>query len=136
MASFFDELATYLDNENAGIIFTNDSGRNTFINELPPDDPDTCVAILGLPGTTVGQSRDVPGLKFPRIQIITRSKVFETADGLMTNVRDTLHGMIGVNLSSYRVLRCHAEQDGGPIGQDKQGRHEFSINLIAEYHAL
>lgn len=134
MSSFLDNIGSYLDTNNASMVFNTDSGRNVF-TELPAD-PDTCVALLGLPGTTLGQARDVAGLTFPRFQVITRSKDYETAAALMKEVRDTLHGKIGITLANYRLLRCHAEQDGGPIGQDEQGRHEFSINMIAEYHAL
>lgn len=134
MASFFDELATYLDTEQASLIFTADSGRNVFLNELPPD-PDSCVAFFGQVGTTLGAQRDVPGLQFPRFQVIARAKNYETAATLMEAVRSTLHGIIGHSLSSYRILRCHAEQDASPLGQDAQGRHEFGCNFIAEYHA-
>jgi len=134
MASFFDELATHLDTEQASLIFTADAGRNVFLNELPPD-PDACVAIFGQVGTTLGSQRDVPGLTFPRFQVIARSEDYEEAATLMAAVRDTLHGIIGLSLPSYRVLRCHAEQDASPLGQDGQGRHEFGCNFIAEYHA-
>ena len=134
MSSFLDNIGSYLDTNNAEIIFDADAGRNTF-TEFPPE-PDTCIVLLGLVGSTLSQSRDVKGLQFPRFQVYVRSKNYETAADLMAKVRNTLHGMIGVNLANYRVLRCHAEQDGGPIGQDEQGRHEFSINMIAEHHAL
>ncbi len=134
MTSFFDELLSYLDTQASSIVFDNATGRNTFLGELPAS-PDTCVALLGLVGTTVNAARDVPGLQFPRFQIITRSKDFETASTLLQDVRSALHGLIGHDLTDYRVLRCHAEQDGGPLGQDEQGRYEFGINMIAEYHA-
>lgn len=134
MASFYDELATYLDAQQAAIIFTADAGRNTFLNELPPD-PDSCVAFFGQAGTTLGAQRDVPGLQFPRFQVVTRAKDYETAASLMAAVRSTLHGIIGHSLTSYRLLRCHAEQEATTLGQDAQGRHEFACNFIAEYHA-
>lgn len=135
MASFLDEMATYLDTQNASLIYTADSGRNVFKGVLPPD-PDSCVAILGASPQTLGQNRDVAELQFPKFQVITRSKDYETAASLMALVRATFHGVIGLSLTSYRVLRCHAEQEGGPIGQDEQGRHEFSCNFIAEHHEL
>lgn len=134
MSSFFDELLSYADSQKASIVFDNATGRNTFLGELPAT-PDDCIALIGLVGTTLNAARDVPGLQFPRFQIITRSKDFETAASLLQDVREALHGLIGHDLTDYRVLRCHAEQDGGPLGQDEQGRYEFGINMIAEYHA-
>jgi len=135
MSSFYDELATKLDTDVAAFIFTADSGRNVFLGELPAT-PNACVAFFGLPGTNIMAQRDVAGLQFPRFQIITRSPDFEEAATFMQSVRDSLHGLIGLTTSHYRILRCHAEQEGGPLGQDDQGRFEFSINFMAEYHVL
>lgn len=135
MASFLEEMATYLDEQNAELIYTLEASRNVFKGVLPPD-PDTCVALIGASPQTLGQNRDVAELQFPKFQVITRSDDYEEAADLMALVRATFHGKIGLSLTSYRVLRCHAEQEGGPIGQDDQGRHEFSCNFIAEHHAL
>lgn len=134
MSSFFDELGSYIDTNAALVVFDNATGRNFFLNELPPD-PETAAAIFGQNGTTLGAARDVPGLNFPRFQIVARAKAYEDAAALMTQIRNAIHGLIGVNTSSYRILRCHAEQEASPLGQDAQGRHEFSCNFIAEYHA-
>lgn len=133
MASFFDELATYLDAQQASLVFTNDNGRNVFLNELPAD-PEACVAFFGQAGTTLGAQRDIPGLQFPRFQVVARSDDYEEASTLIAAVRDTLHGIINLQLSNYRLMRCHAEQEATPLGQDGQGRHEFACNFIAEYH--
>lgn len=132
--SFFEDLATYLDTQNASLVYTNESGRNVFVATLP-DTPNDCIALLGLSGTTIGQARDVKELVFPRLQVITRAVEFEDAATLMETVRSTLHGMLGVSLSNYRVLRMHAEQEAYPIGTDDQDRFEFSMNLTGEYHA-
>lgn len=134
MSSFFDELAAYLDTQQELIIFTEDEGRNTFLDELP-EDPEDCVAFFGLVGTTLNASRDVKELQFPRFQVITRSADYETANTLLQAVRASLHGIIGLQLDNWKIMRLHAEQDGGPIGRDDQGRHEFSINMIGEIYA-
>lgn len=44
MSSFLDELIAYVDTQIAGVVFTLEAGRNTFLNEQPAT-PDTCVAI-------------------------------------------------------------------------------------------
>lgn len=134
MSSFLDNVGQYLDAQNASLTFNNAAGRNVFTGELPAD-PDDCVVLLGLPGSTITDSRDVKELEFPRFQVVTRAVDYEDAATLLSTVRSTLHGLIGTSFEDYRVLRLHAEQDGGPLGQDDKGRFEFSINFIAEYHA-
>jgi len=135
MSSFLDEMASKMAGEVAELEFDNETGRNVFVGELPAE-PDTCVAFFGLPGDQLQAGRDIPALTFPRYQIITRSADYEEAAALLTAVRTSLHGMIDYRLPSWRVMRNHAEQEGGPLGQDAQGRFEFSINFVAEFHAL
>lgn len=135
MSSFLDEMASKMAGEVAELEFDNETGRNVFVGELPAE-PDTCVAFFGLPGDQLTASRDIPALTFPRYQVITRSADYEEAAALLTAVRTSLHGMIDYHLPSWRVMRNHAEQEGGPLGQDAQGRFEFSINFVSEFHAL
>jgi len=135
MSSFLDEIASKMSAEVTELEFDNEAGRNVFVGELPAD-PDTCVAFFGLPGDQLTAARDIPELTFPRYQALIRSEDYETGAALLVAVRTSLHGMIDYNLPSWRVLRNHAEQEGGPLGQDSQGRFEFSINFAAEYHAI
>lgn len=124
---FLDELADYLVIQGVA-----DSAKIK-VNKLTAT-PDTQVALLGVIGLTLTTSRDVPELEFPRFQVITRSADYNEASELMRRVREALHGKIGLLLPHFRVLRLHAEQDGGPIGEDPQGRSEFSINFVTEFH--
>ncbi len=133
--SFFEELASYLEDQDATFVFDTEAGRNTFVGVLPPE-PDTCISFVGLPGTNIMAQRDVKGLHFPRYQIITRSKDFEEAAELFEKARAVLHGVIAKNIGEYRLMRSHAEQEGGPIGEDDQGRFEYSCNFIAEYYKI
>lgn len=137
MIPFEDAICTYLDAANVGVYDT-DSGRNIFKAVLPPE-PNNCIALIGLDGNIIGENRDVADLIFPRFQIIVRNEDFDTGAAKLKEVRDTLHGMINVFLPDdsapyWRVLRCHAYQEGGSIGNDDQGRFEFSINFAAETH--
>lgn len=133
MADFFNEIADYMADASVapdiGTVAT-----DIFIGELPPS-PDNCVAIFGLPGQVIGDQREVAPLQFPRFQVIVRNTNYDTASAKMQDVRTKLHGKYGVDLASWRVLRCHAEQEGGPIGSDDQNRFEFSINFVAEINA-
>lgn len=134
---FLNEIADYLDSEGVGTV-----GTDLFVGSLPPD-PDDCVAVLGLTSNPIGVQRDVADLQFPRFQVITRNTDYEGASAALQAVRGALHGIlslnlpVGVNITTQqyiRLLRCHADQEGGPIGSDDQGRYEFSINFSAEYH--
>ncbi len=113
-----------------------------FVGKLPAT-PDDSIALFGQTGSVVQQQRDVPGLQFPRFQVVTRAKGYNDAADAAQGVRDVLHGMIGVILPHgvntatdpyIRVMRCHIEYEGGPLGEDDQGRSEFSTNYLAEYH--
>lgn len=110
---------------------------------IQPGEPANCVALLGLQGNTVQGNRDVPGLEFPRFQAVIRNEDYEDAATQFRALRTLLHGKIGIILPTtadieedpyVRVLRCHADQEGGPIGEDDKGRYEFSINFAAEIH--
>lgn len=115
---------------------------------IQPGEPANCVALLGLQGNTVQGNRDVPGLEFPRFQAVIRNEDYEDAATQFRALRTLLHGKIGLILPVgaqtdpeeadpdpyVRVLRMHADQEGGPIGEDDKGRYEFSINFAAEIH--
>ncbi len=137
MLDFLDEIARYLD--SLGIVT---EGTDVFVNKQPGD-IDNCVSLFGLVGPTVQAQRDVPGLQFPRFQVIVRNTDYNDASEKFQAVRSALHGIIqqilpvGVNTATtayIRVMRCHADQEGGPIGEDDKGRSEFSCNFTAEYH--
>lgn len=134
MSSFYDEIASKLAGDVESLVYDQEDGRNVFTGELPAS-PTECVAIFGLPGTNIAEQRDIPALTFPRFQVITRSPDYEKAAELLLAVRTSLHGLIGYNLPSWHIMRCHAEQEGGPLGQDGGGNFEFSINFTAEYYA-
>lgn len=114
----------------------------TFSNKQPSD-PNDCLSVFGLPGTFIGDQRDIPDLRFPRFQVVTRATDYNTASVQLSAARTALHGKIGlilphgVNTATdpyIRIMRMHAESEGGPLGEDDKGRAEFSCNFIVEYH--
>ena len=135
MDDFLNELATYLDAQSSSFTFTADAGRNLFTN-TQPDSPEDITAIFGLPGAPIRAHRSVPALHFPRFQVITRGTTYEEAATLHRAARAILHGLLNINLTNWRIIRCHAESEGGPIGTDKKGRSEFSCNYTAETHNI
>lgn len=132
MANFYYEVADYLASSTAPDLGA--VGTDIFNEELPAS-PDNCIAVFGLPGQVIGDQREVASLTFPRFQVIVRNKDFALGAAKLADIRSKLHGLYGVDIGSYRVLRCHAEQEGGPIGSDDQNRFEFSINFVAEINA-
>lgn len=132
MNDFLNQVANYLDGLSIGS--NDDADRTIFVGRLPAD-PDACVALLGLPGTTIGNAREVATLQFPRFQVITRAATYDDASDKLQAVRTALHNKYGLIFANWRVMRCHAEQEGGPIGADGQNRFEFAINFAAEINA-
>jgi len=133
MSSFLDELCAYLEDQDASFVFNTDAGRNTFAGTYP-DSPANLTALIGTTGSNIQAQRDVKELTFPRFQLVVRDEDYETAATKFEAARGILHGIIGVTLTTKTLLRCHAEQEGGPIGQDKEGRYEFVGNFNAEYY--
>ena len=132
MADFLFEIADYMANATAPDIGT---VATDIFNEELPGTPDNCVAVFGLPGQVIGDSREVAALTFPRFQVIVRNTDYALGAAKLLDVRTKLHGKYGLMLPSWRVMRMHAEQEGGPIGSDDQNRFEFSINFVAEINA-
>ena len=129
MNDFLNELADYLEDQTVGTVAT-----DIFIGEVPGS-PNALVCLLGLPGAGLTASRDVAALQFPRFQAYVRAVSYDDASDKFQAVRTALHGLLGHALPHWRILRCFAESEGGPIGSDEQGRFEFSINFAAEIDA-
>lgn len=128
MAEFLSDVAEYLADQGLG----NTTGSNVdiFVANLP-DDPANCIALFGLQGGQL-PNPNVREFFYQRFQVIIRNTDYETGGAKMMAVRNALHVKIGIDFDNFKVLRCHAQQDGGPIGQDKKGRFEFSINFDSQ----
>jgi hypothetical protein len=124
MFNIFDDIGWYLEDQGLGT-----RGTDIFVAELPSD-PNDCLAIFGQVGLETNHF--IKDLYSPRFQVIVRSADY--ADGIQksSDVRDTLHAIYSILMQDSFILKCHAEQEGGPIGRDEKGRFEFSINFSAE----
>ena len=128
---FLAQLADYLDNEgigNSGV--TSASNVNIFVGHYP-NDPDNCIALLGL----IGQTKPdvyIAGFEYPRFQVIVRNTNYNTGAGKLRAIRNALHDKLNVTTSNFIALYIQAEQDGFPLGEDGSGRFEFSINFSAQ----
>lgn len=130
MYDFLNEVAKYLQDQSVGI-YTTDATRNIFVGKIPSKTVE-CIVLLGLPGNIPNDARQVNSLGWPRFQVFIRSESYDDASDLLTAVKTALHAKYGVILPHWRIMACHEDQEGGPIGQDEKGRFEFSINFTCE----
>lgn len=129
MSDLLNEIGDYLATAGVGTVAT-----NIFIG-VQPAEPANCISLFGLLGANIGNQREVASLNFPRFQVVVRNEAYDTASDKLAAVRAALHNKYGLILPNWRIMRCHAEQEGGPIGEDAQGRYEFSINFMVEANA-
>lgn len=130
MADFLDETADYLATQGIGTV-----GTDIFVGDVPPD-PNNLVSLFGITGSNLNRdSRQVGTLHFPRFQVFVRNTDYANASAKLEAVRTALHAKYGIALPNWRIMALHADQEGGPIGKDGEGRFEFTINLTAELNA-
>lgn len=125
---FLTSIALYL--ESLGIGSASGSNVNIFVGKQPPE-PNNCITVLGLIGNELPDAT-IADLNYPRFQVLIRNIDYEDGSEKLRQVREALHTAIALNLPNYHVLRLHAQQEGYPIGEDEQGRPEFSINFYGE----
>lgn len=126
MSDFLDDIGEYLAGNGIGQTTT---PSDIFIGVWPAD-PNSCVGVFGLPGDQ--PSSDIADFIYPRFQILVRDPDYDTASAKVAAIRALLHVKIGLQLDNFYVLRCHAAQEGQPIGEDSNGRSEFSINFRSQ----
>ncbi len=131
MSDFVDDVAVYLGTQ--GIGNTSGASVNVFAGKYP-DTPDNIVAVLGLEGGQQPNS-NVREFIYPRFQVVIRNTDYDTGASKFQAVRTALHVLIGADFAHHKVLRCHVQSDGGPIGQDDKDRYEWSINFYAQARA-
>lgn len=127
-ASFLDQLSTYVAANVSGLNATGAS-VNVFVGRYPGT-PDNLVAFLGNLG--VKPNIDVGALEYPRLQIVVRNTDFITGETLIRAIRTLLHDKLAIALTNFYCYRIQAESDIIPLGEDDQGRNEFSINFSAQ----
>lgn len=125
--SFLSQLADYIARE--GIANSSGGSVNIFVGKYP-DSPDNCVALLGeLPQKP---NIYVADFEYPRWQIVVRNTDYTTGEAKMRRIRSLLHDKLGVTTENFVCLYIQAESDIIPIGEDKKGRAEFTLNMSAQ----
>lgn len=122
-----EEVARHFHNNGIGTLAT-----DLFYGHLPDVEAQTSVLVRDTGG--VAPNKDVLEIKHPTFQIFIRSKTYDNGKAKLGSVRDLLHGLINETLVAGGIYyrRIHALAEGGHIGKNDAGYHEFSINFEAE----
>jgi hypothetical protein len=130
-ADFLSQIADYLETQGIGYA-TAQAGHpvDIFVGKVPAS-PDNCITILGDPGIRQPDV-SIPDLMFPRFQVLVRNTSFIDGSTKLRDCRTALHDKIALSLQNYFCYYIHADQEGFPIGEDGEGRPEFSIHFSCE----
>lgn len=99
-----------------------------FVSALPPT-IDNCIAVYDTTGLPPHEYLPV---RQPTFQIIVRNSSYVTAKAKIDAIRQALHKLANFTQSTVYFYAILATSDGGYIGKDANGRHEFSINFRAK----
>jgi hypothetical protein len=128
------QVARFLDEQGFGTFDETGVAGDIFIQTIPAN-PDRALAVF----TSGGPGSD-PGNEYGRtsVQILIRTVPGDPRGGEKTAM-DIINAFNGLN-STYLtaggnyVIDCQAVQSGAAnIGQDSNGRYEYSQNFIIEY---
>lgn len=125
MNSINDDVAKYLANGGVGTL-----GTDVFSDRYPAT-PVNLVAVLDTTGNQT-PSKDVAELRYPSYQVMVRDEDYPAALTKCEQIRALLHVKIGLQLEHYYVMRSHLRFEFQCIGQDGEGRWEFTATFDAE----
>jgi len=128
MSSFLSELADYIHREGIGT--SSGASVNIFVGKYP-DEPDNCIALLGLLPQKVPNIY-VSDFEYPRFQVIVRNTAYVTAEAKIRQVRELLHDKLTIVTENFICKYIQADSDIVPLGEDDKGRAEFSINFSTQ----
>jgi hypothetical protein len=100
-------------------------GTDIFVSALPPT-PDACFAVYDTEGTEPDSYLPV---RNPTFQILVRNTSYALGKAKIDAIREALHKLANFTSDSVYFYAVLATSDGGYIGKDENGRHEFSINF-------
>lgn len=127
------QIAIFLSNFGIGRFEEGGTGGNIFINSLP-DQPNEAIGIFGTGGPMIDPRNEYAGRA---IQVLIRTVPNDPRPGerLAQAVIDRLKGFNSGYLAAGGnwIVDIAAQQDGpNNIGQDENGRYEFSQNFLIE----
>lgn len=126
----FREIVQFIDGKTGFTL-----GTNLFAGHRPQSAPDRCVLIAETAGgATVPEC---PDMAMCQIQALSRAKTYFEARADCWEVYEAVHGTAGWNMPNwtgsgdhYLAMAVDALAIPQYIGQDENGRFEFSVNFI------
>lgn len=127
------QIAIYLSNRGIGRFEEGGTGGNIFINAMPAQ-PNEAIAIFATGGPTIDPRNEYANRA---IQVLIRTAANDPRPGetMAQSVIDALKGFNTGYLAAggNYIVDIEASQDGpNNIGQDENGRYEFSQNFIVQ----
>lgn len=120
-----DDIASYLQTNSIGTV-----GTNIFKSYLPDNGLSVAIGVFDTGGTL--PDVDLLELKKRTFQIFVKSTTYSAGAQKIDDIRDLLHGKLALTVGSTHFLRIHALSEGGHIGKNEAGVHEFSINFLCQ----
>lgn len=129
------QIAKFLNSSGVGVFSETSISGNIFINFLPENFDNICIAIF----TRVGMPSDGRfSYREPKTQIIVRGQNQIEVEEKALEIHDTLFGFGNDFLvpeidGGNRIIGIRIMQPPHEIGRDKKERYEFSFNMLVEY---
>lgn len=130
-ADFLSQIADYLEAQGLGYATAQPGHTVDIFVGKQPGTPDACITLIGEPGIRTPDV-SIPELMFPRFQVLVRDTDFVAGSTKLRDARTALHDQIALSLQNFFCYYISADQEGFPIGEDDQGRPEFSIHFSSE----
>lgn len=118
-----DDLLNYAEAQGLGTI-----GVNLFASRTPQN-PDNCMSISLSGGPA--PDRYLPTAN-PTFQVLIRTKEYDQGAERMAAVRSVFHRKANIMMGSTYVYYTALTAEGGPIGNDTEGRELFSLNFQSQ----
>ncbi|MDP3983985.1 MAG: minor capsid protein [Acidimicrobiia bacterium] len=126
------EIAQYLAAQIGALTFNiSTTGGNVFVDSMPST-PDEAVMVKGSGGP---EASTKSGYALPAVQVIVRGTTDpRTGSDRADQVYAALHGLRHTTLAGGTLVIRSAGIQSAPVsmGEDQNGRHEFSLNFQLE----
>lgn len=119
-----DELTQHIYNQGIAVL-----GSTLFGSHLPPE-PEAAIAVIDTGG--LEPDMDLP-TRHPTFQVFIRSTTYATGKVKLELIRSTFHQIANTTLipGGTYFYYIFAISEGGHLGKNPEGLHEFSINFRA-----
>ena len=100
-------------------------GENFFLGFRPVESPDNCVVMLERPGMTYHE--ELRAERVIQIQFIIRDIEYPAGELVAKTLSELLANHKQFPIAGWMLHRCDVAGPGY-LGQDKSGRHEWTLN--------